>query len=136
MLVGEGGLPLDWRRVVVVEERRDADSGLPYLAVRRDDGAEIAIAQQGVVFPPSTASTGPLDGVPRAVCFRDLAQAEGRLTHFLVDHPGETPEPAHVSLFMLCLAVVDGARAAGFDVAREERRLEAVLNELEARRRG
>jgi hypothetical protein len=31
---------------------------------------------------------------------------------------------------------VDGARAAGFDVSAEERRLDAVLNELEARRRG
>ncbi len=129
-------LPLDWRRVAALEERRDADTGRPYLALRRDDGGEIAIAQQGVVFPPSTASTGPLEGLPRAVCFRDLATAEGRLTHFLVDHPGEAPEPGHVSLFMLCLAVLDGARAAGFDVAREERRLEAVLAEIEARGRG
>lgn len=129
-------LPLDWRRVASLEERRDADTGRPYLALRRDDGGEIAIAEQGLVFPPATDSTGPLPGLPRAVCFRDLARAEGQLSHFLLDHPGEAPEPGHVSLFMFCLAVVDGARAAGFDVAREERRLEAVLNELEARRRG
>jgi hypothetical protein len=31
---------------------------------------------------------------------------------------------------------VDGARAAGFDVAAEERRLERLLGELEARGRG
>lgn len=130
------GLPLDWRRVASLEERRDTATGRPYLALRRDDGTEIAIAEQGVVFPPATDATGPLPGLPLAVCLRDLAVAEGQLSHFLQDHPGEAPGPAHVSLFMLCLAVVDGARAAGFDVAREERRLEAVLAALEARRRG
>lgn len=129
-------LPLDWRRVVAVEERRDTASGRPYLAIRREDGREIAVADQGVVFPPGTAATGPVPGLPAAVCFRDLAQAEARLGHFLVDHPGEPPEPGHVALFLLCLAVVDGARAVGFDVAREERRLESVLAELETRRRG
>ncbi len=128
-------LPLDWRRVAALEERRDAASGRPYLAIRRDDGWEIAVADQGLVFPPGTASTGPLPGLPGAVCFRDLAAAEARLTHFLVDHPGEPAEPGHVSLFLLCLAVVDGARAAGFDVSREERRLEALLADLEARGR-
>ncbi len=40
-----------------------------------------------------------------------------------------------MALFLFCLAVVDGARAAGFDVSSEERRLERVLGELEARRR-
>jgi hypothetical protein len=83
-----------------------------------------------------TAGTGPLPGLPAAVCLRDLAGAEAQLTHFLRDHPGERPERAHVDLFLFCLAVVDGARAAGFDVAREERRLERILGELEARRRG
>lgn len=97
---------------------------------------EIAVADQGIAFPPVTAGTGPLEGLPAAVCFRDLAAAEGRLEHFLASHPGERPERGHVALFLLCLAVVDGARAAGFDVAPEERRLEVLLAELEARRQG
>jgi hypothetical protein len=129
-------LPLDWARVASVEERLDRDTRRPYLALRRDDGAEVALSDAGLAFAPVTASTGPLDGVPAAVCFRDLSAAEARLGHFLLDHPGEPPERAHVALFLLCLAIVDGARAAGFDVAAEERRLERVLNELEARRRG
>jgi len=135
--VGSGkALALDLARVAAVEERTDAETGRPYLAVARDDGSEIALAEQGIAFAPLTASTGPLDGLPRAVCLRDLAQAEARLTHFLLDHPGEKPEREHVSLFLFCLAVVDGARAAGFDVSAEERRLERLLNELEARRSG
>lgn len=129
-------LPLDLTRVARADERTDKDSGRPYLALLRDDGSEIALADAGVAFPPVTASSGPLDGLPRAVCLRDLAAAEARLTHFLLDHPGEPPERAHVAQFLFCLAVVDGARAAGFEVSAEERRLEAILNELEARKRG
>jgi len=128
-------LPLDWARVERVEERSDAAGGRPYVAFRLDSGLEIALADAGIAFPPVTAGTGPLEGLPQAVCFRDLASAEARLEHFLVDHPGERPERGHVSLFLFCVAVVDGARAAGFDVSSEERRLERVLGELEARRR-
>lgn len=129
-------LRLDLSAVAGAEERTDRDTGRPYLALRRDDGAELALADQGIAFAPSTAATGPIDGLPPAVCFRDLAGAEGRLTHFLVDHPGGPPDRTHLSLFAFCLAVVDGARLAGFDVSAEERRLDRLLGELEARRRG
>ncbi|HEX9401148.1 MAG TPA: hypothetical protein VF912_13640 [Anaeromyxobacter sp.] len=128
--------PLDLARLVAVEERTDAATRRPYLALGLESGVEIALADAGIAFPPVTAATGPLEGLPPAVCFRDLAAAEGRLEHFLVDHPGEPPERGHVALFLLCLAVVDGARSAGFDVSPEERRLERLLGELEARRRG
>jgi hypothetical protein len=129
-------LRLDLAAVAAVEERSDRDSGRPYLAIRRDDGAELALADPGVAFAPSTAATGPLGGLPPAVCFRDLASAEARLAHFLAGHPGERPDRAHLALFAFCLAVVDGARAAGFDVSAEERRLDRLLGELEARNRG
>ena len=129
-------LRLDLSAVASVEERVDGETGRPYVAVRRDDGREIALADAGLAFAPVTAATGPLEGLPKAVCLRDLSGAEGRLTHFLLDHPGEPPERAHVSLFLFCLAVVDGARAAGLEVSAEERRLERLLGELGARRRG
>jgi len=129
-------LALDWGRVAAVLERRDSVTGRPYLAIRLDDGRELALADAGVAFAPATAATGPLEGLPRAVCLRDLAAAEARLGHFLSGHPGEPPAREHVALFLFCLAVVDGARAAGFDVSREERRLDRLLAELEARRRG
>lgn len=129
-------LRLAWSDVAAVEERTDAGTRRPYLALRRGDGTEIALADPGIAFAPLTRSTGPLEGLPPAVCFRDLSSAEERLGHFLRDHPEEPPERAHVSLFLFCLAVVDGARAAGFDVSAEERRLERLLSELESRRRG
>ncbi|WP_242335712.1 MULTISPECIES: hypothetical protein [Anaeromyxobacter] len=129
-------LPLDYAALAAVEERRDATTGRAYLALLRDGGTEIALTDAGLAFPPVTSSTGPLEGLPAAVCLRDLAGAEARLTHFLLEHPGERPDRAHVDLFMFCLAVVEGARAAGLDVGPEERRLERILGELEARRRG
>ena len=106
-------LALDFAQVAAVEERRDGSTGRPYLAIQRDDGREIAIADAGLAFAPITAATGPLEGLPAAVCFRDLSGAESQLTHFLVDHPGEPPTRTHVSLFLFCLAVVDGARSTG-----------------------
>jgi hypothetical protein len=135
--VGSGKiLALDWTRVTAVEERRDRVTGRPWLALERDDGRMVALADQGIAFAPETAATGPLEGLPSAVGFRDLAAAEARLSHFLLDHPGEPPEGAHVTLFLFLLAGIDGARAVGFDVSTEERRLERILGELEARRRG
>jgi hypothetical protein len=128
-------LPLDFARIVAVEERVDAASGRPYAAIRLDSGVEVAVADPGIAFPPVTDATGPLDGLPSAVCFRDLAAAQARLEHLLRDHPGERPAPEHVALFLFCLAVLDGARAAGFEVSPEERRLDGLLEELEARRR-
>jgi hypothetical protein len=129
-------LNLDWTRVAWAEERTDADSGRPYLALGLGDGLSLALAEQGLAFAPLTSSSGPLPGLPPAVCLLDLQAAEGRLTHVLLDHPDEPPERGHLDIFLFCLAVVDGARAVGFDVGPEERRLERILNELEARRRG
>jgi len=129
-------LALDWTRVAWLEERTDADSQRPYLALALGDGGSLALADQGLAFAPSTASSGPLPGLPRAVCLRDLQAAEGRLTHFLLDHPDDPPERGHLETFFFCLAVVDGARAVGFDVGPEERRLERILAEIEARKRG
>jgi hypothetical protein len=141
----EGGLLLDvssgkrvpaaWPRVVSLHERRNAETGRPYLLLVREDGRQLVLADVGIAFAPSTAASGPIPDLPPVVCFRDLAGAEARLTHFLLDHPDEEPSPAHVSLFLFCLAVVDGARAVGFEVGPEEQRLERILGELEARRR-
>lgn len=129
-------LPLDWGRVARVAELRNADTGAPYLALLRDDGRQVILADVGVAFEPLTASTGPLQGLPPVVCFRDFAATEARLTHALVDHPEEPPDRGHVDLLLFLVALVDGARAVGFDVSREERRLEALLREIEARRSG
>jgi hypothetical protein len=129
-------LPLDWRRIEGVAEARNRDSGAPYLALLRDDGRQVVLADVGIAFEPVTAATGPLPGLPPVVCFRDFAATAGRVEHLLVDHPDEPVTRDHLDLFLFLLAVVDGARLAGFDVSPEERRLERILGEIEARRAG
>ncbi len=129
-------LPIDWARVEGLAEARNRDSGAPYLALLRDDGRQVILADVGVAFEPVTASTGALAGIPPLVCFRDLAATASRIEHLLVDHPGEPVGRDHLDLFLFLLAVVDGARVAGFDVSPEERRLERIRGEIEARRSG
>jgi hypothetical protein len=129
-------LALDWSILTGMADGVDSDTRRPYLALTREDGLMLALADQGVVFAPSIASTGPIEGLPAAVCFRDFQSAEGQLLHFLRDHPEDEPTRTHLSLFMFCLTVVDGARAVGFEVSREERRLEGMLKELEERKKG
>jgi hypothetical protein len=56
-----------------------------------------------------------------------------RLKHELYGHPDEPPTKGAARLVMMCLAILDGARAAGFEVGREEQELEVHLRELEQR---
>ncbi len=127
-------LPLDWTRVAGVAEGTNRDTGAPYLALLLEDGRQVILADVGIAFEPVIAATGPLPGLPSLVCFRDFAATAGRVEHLLVDHPGDPVTRDHLDLFVFLLALVDGARAVGFDVSREERRLERILGEIEARR--
>ena len=129
-------LTLDWGRVEGVARAANRDTGSPYLVLLRDDGRQVVLADVGVAFPPVESSTGPLPGLPSVVCFRDFASTAARIEHLLVDHPDEPVTRDHLDLFLFLLAVVDGGRAVGFDVSREERRLERILGEIEARRSG
>ncbi len=127
-------LPVDWSRVEGLAEARNRDTGAPYLALLRDDGRQVILADVGIAFEPLTAAVGPLPGLPPVVCFRDFAATAGRIEHLLVDHPGEPVTRDHLDLFLFLVALVDGARAVGFDVSPEERRLDRILGEIEARR--
>jgi hypothetical protein len=127
-------LTVDWGRVEGVARGQNRDTGAPYLALLRDDGRQVILADVGIAFEPIQTSTGPLPGLPAVVCFRDFAAAASRVEHVLVDHPDDPVTRDHLDLFLFLLAVVDGARAVGFDVSREERRLERILGEIEARR--
>lgn len=127
-------LPLDWSRIEGVAEASNRDTGAPYLALLRDDGRQVMLADVGIAFEPVLSASGPLPGAPALVCFRDFAATAGRIEHLLVDHPGEPVTRDHLDLFLFLLALVDGARAVGFDVSPEERRLERILGEIEARR--
>jgi hypothetical protein len=116
-----------------IEERTDNKTFRPYVALLLQDGRALALTDAGVAFAPLFTNTGPLEELPAAVCWNDFHTLAQQLKHELYGHPDVEPGAATVRVLMCCLAIVDGARAAGFDVGREEQELEWHLKELERR---
>lgn len=116
-----------------VEARTDPQTTRPYLALVLGDGRPLALADAGIAFAPGFVNTGPLAELPGAVCWKDFHSLLQQLKHELYGHPDLAPSGATVRVLMCCLAIVDGARDAGFDVGPEERELEWHLRELERR---
>jgi hypothetical protein len=125
--------PLDASSLMQVEDKVNRESKKPYLALSYDDGTQIALSEVGIAFAPDLGNTGPLPDLPDVVCFRDYAAMLGRLKHELYGHRDVEPTQGTVKLLMMCIAVVDGARAQKFDVSKEEQELEHHLRELESR---
>jgi len=119
-----------------VEERRAAGDARPYLLLVYGDGRQLALTDAGVGFAPDPRNTGPLPELPPVVCLRDLRTIADRVRHELYGHPDRPPTRDAVKLVMMCIAILDGARAHGFDVGREEGEVEALLSELERRGAG
>jgi hypothetical protein len=126
-------LPLALTSLVAVQQRTKKGSGEPYLILAYDDGRELALADVGVAFVPDTRNTGPLEDLPDVACFRDYATLRDRLAHELFGHPDREPTRGTVLLLMGCIGIIDGARRQGFEVGREEKELQSLLEELEKR---
>jgi hypothetical protein len=122
-------LPVDVRRVEAFEEKESPGSGGPYLVLRFDDGRQLVLCHAGFGFAPSFANTGPAPGAPQVVCIRDFHTLSSRLAQI-------APDPASrrdaLDLITFLIALLDGARAAGLEIAEEERILEEQLRVVEA----
>ncbi len=121
-------LHLRWDQIAQVEEKQSALRATPYLLVVLADGRQVALADVGFAFAPSTANTGPLPDLPPVLCFRDFRHLSQGIESLLA---GEGREREALGAVLLCIALLDGARAVGLDVSREERRLDALLKTLE-----
>ncbi len=124
------GLGLRWDEIADAAVRQNAVRPAPYLVVVFADGRQVALADVGFAFAPVTASTGPLPDLPATFCFRDFRHIAAGAEALLGEEGREREALAAV---MLGIALLDGARAAGFDVSREERELESLLRRLEER---
>ncbi len=118
-------------QVLRVETGRTSQLGSKYLRVRLDDGRSFALAGIGIVFAPVFTSTGPVPDCPETACFKDYDRLFRHLHHLVHDHH-EGHEREALQVLMVLLAFLDGARAIGLDVGREERELEKILKKLEA----
>ena len=127
-------LKLDWSALAGYEEKVHPETQEPYLVLLFDDGTQIALVEPGgVAFAPSTINTGPVDNLPSVVCLRDLIMLKQRVDHYLFDHPEDAPPRECLNLIMVGIAILDGARAVGFDVGDLEGELEKSLDEVERR---
>lgn len=126
-------LPLELAQLERVEERVNSQTHQPYLILVYGDGRQLAVSEFGVAFSPDFQNTGPIAELPEVVCLRDYATLMERLKHDLYGHPDRPPTRDTLKLFLMCIAVLDGARAIGFEVGKEEKETEVHLRELEKR---
>jgi len=123
-------LRLEWDQLSQVEEKSSALRASPYLMLAFHDGRQVALADVGFAFAPSTVNTGPLPDLPQVLCLRDFRHLTEGVEALLAE---EGREKEALGAILVAIALLDGARAVGLDVSREERRLDALLHELERR---
>lgn len=127
-----GGVLLDVAsgKTLALEGLRSADARADgTLALALGDGRAVALTAAGIGFAPGFLNTGPLAELPALVAWSDFLGLVQQLKRELYGHAA--PSGATVRVLMCCLAIVDGARAVGFDVRAEEAELEWHLKELE-----
>ncbi len=126
---------LSWRDLTAFEEKVHPETSDRYLVLLWENGKQLALVDPGgVAFAPGTENTGALRDLPPVVCLKDYFTLKGRVDHYLYDQPGEPPPKESLNLIMICIAILDGARAVGFDVGDLERELEKSLDEVERRK--
>lgn len=119
---------LSGRDVREVHEKTNRQTGAAYPILFLEEGLQLAVTDIGFCFAPSFAATGEIPGAPEVVSFGDFETLH-REAAAAADDPGRRKDA--LDLMMLCITVVDGARAAGFSVSREEGMLERLLRRLE-----
>jgi hypothetical protein len=123
-------LQILWADLQQAELRSSAQRSEPYLLLVFQDGRQLALADVGFAFAPSTANTGQLPDLPAVLCFRDFRHLSGGVLQLLSEKDREREALAAV---LVCIALLDGARTAGLSVDREERQLDGLLHQLEER---
>lgn len=123
-------LHVEWGEIAEAAEKENPLRRSRYLVLVFADGRQVALADVGFAFAPSTVNTGPLPDLPATFCFRDFRHLATGVQALLGD---EGREREALSAVMLAIALLDGARALKFDTSREERELESLLRRLEER---
>lgn len=134
-VVSGKSIKLQWRDLTAFEEKTHPETGDVYYVLLFDDGAQLALVDPGGIgFAPSTENSGSVQGLPGVVCLNDFLTLKGRVDHYLHDHPDEPPPRECLDMMMICIAILDGARAVGFDVADLEQNLDKSLDEIEKKK--
>ena len=128
------GKPLVIRadEIVELETRKNWSTGAEYVALQFSEHPPLALADAGFVFALDTRNTGPLEGAPPSMSFRDYRKLHAHLSHLMSarDDPQRRREALDLSLVLI--ASLDGARALGLPTQVEEAELEESIRRLEA----
>jgi hypothetical protein len=125
-------LKLPWRDLTAFEEKTHPETGDQYYVLLFENGSQIALVDPGgLAFAPSSENSGPVQGLPAVVCLADFFTLKARVDHYLQEHPSEPPPRECLEMIMICIAILDGARAIGISVGDLEAELDETLNELE-----
>ncbi len=99
-----------------------------YLNVILENDVQIVLCHAGLAFAPDTTHTGPLPDCPPVACLSDYYQMFNHLVDLTSD---ESLAPQALQLFQVLIAVLDGAKKIGLDVAAEEAHLDKQLTSFE-----
>lgn len=103
--------------------------GLPtYLNLIFDNGLEVVLTHAGLAFAPQFENTGFIKDAPEAMCMSDYDQLLQSLRSLMSD---EERRNEAILLFQLLISILDGARAIGFDIGREEEVLDELFSQFE-----
>lgn len=103
--------------------------GLPdYLNLLFDNGLEVVLTHAGLAFAPQFQNTGFIKDAPEVMCMTDYDRLLQSLRSLLSD---EQRRNEAILLFQLLISILDGARAIGFDIGREEQELDKLFTEFE-----
>jgi hypothetical protein len=117
--------------LAAAEEKTAADTGERYLAALAEDGRPFALSPTGIAWPPDPRNLPHPMALPPVVCWRDFASVAGQVQHVIDAHKDTPPNREVLDMLLYCIALLDGARALGFDTARDEARIERYLDEIE-----
>src|SRR2546428_527160 len=108
-------LRIRWGEIVQVEERVSPLRPAPWLVLLFEDGRQVALADVGFAFAPSTIHTGPLPDLPPTFCFADFRHLSQGIEAPLAE---EGREKEALGAILSCIALLDGTRATVIGLGR------------------
>jgi hypothetical protein len=112
-------------------EKTASDTGEKYVVIAFEDGRQIALAPVGIAWPPDQRNLPKPMALPTVVCWRDFSNVSSQVKHVIEQHRDTPPSREVLDMLLYCIALLDGARAVGFDTGADEQRIEGYLDEIE-----
>lgn len=115
-----------------IETRKNWNSGAEYLALQFLEHPPLALADAGFVFALDVTNTGPLEGAPPTMSFRDYRKLFAHLQHRIAEPQTPQTRREALDISLVLIASLDGARAVGLPTQAEEGELDQCIRRLEA----